>query len=177
MNPRPLLATTAISTRPKLGLPTDVTCTNDIDWIAIERTVTGDTPRPNLTRAEQQTATLLLVRAGFSEKEAALLVGVQPRQISRWKYDHGLSGAKTCTVDDCNDPVKGRGLCHRHYRRDQRARQAAEKQPRSGRAPARCGTRPGYKRHLRETTPICGPCADANRAYQNTRNQTLKEAA
>lgn len=49
--------------------------------------------------------------------------------------------------------------------------------PASRRAPARCGTRPGYKRHLREGTPVCDDCADANRAYANQRNQTMKEAA
>lgn len=45
------------------------------------------------------------------------------------------------------------------------------------REPAKCGTRPGYKRHHREGTPVCKPCADANRTYTNTRNQTLKETA
>jgi WhiB family redox-sensing transcriptional regulator len=45
------------------------------------------------------------------------------------------------------------------------------------RTPARCGTRPGYKRHLREGTPICDACADANRDYANQRLKTLKEAA
>lgn len=45
------------------------------------------------------------------------------------------------------------------------------------REPARCGTRPGYKRHHRENTPVCGACAQANRTYMNQRNQTLKEAA
>jgi WhiB family redox-sensing transcriptional regulator len=49
--------------------------------------------------------------------------------------------------------------------------------PSRRREPARCGTRPGYKRHLREHTGICEPCAEANRTYMNRRNQTLKEAA
>lgn len=51
------------------------------------------------------------------------------------------------------------------------------RKPATRRTPARCGTRPGYKRHLRENTPICEPCADANRQYANQRLQTLKEAA
>lgn len=42
---------------------------------------------------------------------------------------------------------------------------------------ARCGTRPGYKRHHREGTPVCTACANANRTYMNQRNQTQKEAA
>lgn len=47
----------------------------------------------------------------------------------------------------------------------------------SRRPRARCGTRPGYKRHHREGTPVCDACADANRAYANQRLQTLKETA
>lgn len=33
---------------------------------------------------------------------------------------------------------------------------------RSGRAPAKCGTRSGYQRHLRERSRICAPCRQAN---------------
>lgn len=51
------------------------------------------------------------------------------------------------------------------------------RKPTTRRTPARCGTRPGYKRHLREHTTICEPCAEANRTYMNQRNQTLKEVA
>lgn len=51
------------------------------------------------------------------------------------------------------------------------------RKPSTRRPPARCGTRPGYKRHHREGTPVCEPCADANRNYANQRLQSLKEAA
>lgn len=47
----------------------------------------------------------------------------------------------------------------------------------SRRPRARCGTRPGYKRHHREGTPVCQPCNDANRTYANQRLNNLKEAA
>lgn len=33
---------------------------------------------------------------------------------------------------------------------------------RSGRPPAKCGTRSGYQRHHREGTPYCVPCRQAN---------------
>lgn len=33
------------------------------------------------------------------------------------------------------------------------------------RTPAKCGTRPGYKRHLREHTAVCEPCRSANADY------------
>ena len=171
------LATWAVPTRPSIAVPTDITYTDDIDWIAVERAVTGDRPLPALNFDERRAAALLLTRAGFSEKETGSLVGCNARQVSRWKFEVGLSGAKTCSLDDCDDQVKGRGLCYRHYRQDERRRKAAERKPRSGRQPARCGTRPGYKRHHREGTPICDACAHANRTYTNQRNQTLKEAA
>lgn len=171
------LATWAVPTRPSIPVPTDITYTDDIDWIAVERAVTRDRPLPALNLDERRAAALLLTRAGFSEKETGSLVGCNARQVSRWKFEAGLSGAKTCSLDDCDDKVKGRGLCYRHYRQDERRRMAAERKPRSRRQPARCGTRPGYKRHHCEGTQICDACADANRAYQNPRNQTLKEAA
>lgn len=165
---RPLLATRACATPTRVALPTDITYTGDIDWIAIERAITGDLPRPQLTRAEQLTATLLLVQAGWTEKDTAEAVGVNRRQIARWKFDNGLSGASTCTADDCDDLVKGRGLCLKHYKQDQRRRERytapAKRMPRR-REPAKCGTRPGYKRHLREDTQACDACRAANANY------------
>lgn len=121
MNPRPLLATRAMDHRPRFSLPTDVTDSTDIDWIAVERTITGDQPRPELTRAEQQEAAIILVLAGVAEKATAHIVGVAPRQVARWKLARGLSKPNICRLTDCDDIVKAHGLCYRHYRRAQRA--------------------------------------------------------
>ncbi|GGJ87232.1 hypothetical protein GCM10011583_18460 [Streptomyces camponoticapitis] len=120
-----------LATRPSLGrqplpIPTDRTYSRGVDWIALERAIAGDWPRPQLTRHEQLTATLLLIRAGWTEKATAEAVGVQLRQVSRWKFEHGIGGASTCTRDDCGTQVKARGLCSPHYRQDQRRRKAAQ---------------------------------------------------
>jgi hypothetical protein len=40
------------------------------------------------------------------------------------------------------------------------------------REPAQCGTRPGYQRHLREHTAICGPCRQANTDADNRLRRT-----
>lgn len=177
MKARRALATWAIPTKPRIPMPTTDTFTGDIDWIAIERAITGDGPRPYLTLEERRTAVLLLTRAGVTEEQTALLTGVNRRQVSRWKFENGLSGSHTCRIDGCGQQVKARGLCDPHYKQDQRRREEAGLRPRSGRQPARCGTRPGYKRHHREGTPVCEPCAEANRTYGNQRLKTLKEAA
>ena len=43
---------------------------------------------------------------------------------------------------------------------------------------AECGTRGGYQRHLREKTPICAPCRQANTDADNLRrNGTTRVAA
>jgi hypothetical protein len=47
------------------------------------------------------------------------------------------------------------------------------------REPAKCGTRGGYQKHLREKTEICGPCRQANTDADNRlrRTGTSKAAA
>ncbi|MDL5205087.1 WhiB family transcriptional regulator [Streptomyces sp. ALI-76-A] len=40
------------------------------------------------------------------------------------------------------------------------------------REPAKCGTRPGYQKHLREKTPVCGPCRQANTDADNRLRRT-----
>ncbi|MCP3820112.1 hypothetical protein NLX86_19025 [Streptomyces sp. A3M-1-3] len=176
---RAALATWAKPAPAPLPFPTDRTYTGDIDWIAIERAITHDHPRVQLTRDEQLTATLLLIRAGWTEKDTAEAVGVDKRQIARWKYENGLGAARTCTLDDCGDQIKARGLCYRHYRQHERKRKAAARPTKGARRrePAACGTRPGYKRHHREGTPVCEPCQTANANYGTDRYHATKEAA
>lgn len=45
------------------------------------------------------------------------------------------------------------------------------------RTPAQCGTRPGYKKHRREGTPVCEPCQTANAEYATHRHHATKETA
>ncbi|MFG3510209.1 hypothetical protein ACGF5F_32455 [Streptomyces sp. NPDC047821] len=177
------LATRALPTRQRISIPTTNTYSQGVDWVAVERVIYGDLPRPDLTRTEQLAATLLLIRAGWTEKRTAEVVGVQIRQVSRWKFEHGLGGARTCQVDGCGDQVKGRRLCYRHYRQDERRRKAAarpaKKKASTPREAAKCGTRSGYKRHLRENTVVCPPCRRANAEYALSQYHTTpqKEAA
>jgi WhiB family redox-sensing transcriptional regulator len=75
-------------------------------------------------------------------------------------------------IDNRMDSGVWGGLDETQLRNIRRHRNPAQR-----RLPARCGTRPGYKRHRREGTPVCEPCADANRTYANQRLANLKEAA
>lgn len=43
---------------------------------------------------------------------------------------------------------------------------------RQKREPAKCGTRRGYRKHLREKTEICGPCRQANTDADNRLRRT-----
>lgn len=55
----------------------------------------------------------------------------------------------------------------------------APKPPAKKREPAKCGTRSGYQKHLREKTEICPPCRQANTDADNRlrRIGTTKELA
>ncbi|MGW1615745.1 WhiB family transcriptional regulator [Streptomyces sp. NPDC002285] len=60
-----------------------------------------------------------------------------------------------------------------------RGEKAAASGPRRERTSAKCGTRSGYQRHLREKTEICTPCRQANTDADNRlrRTGTTKAAA
>lgn len=81
-------------------------------------------------------------------------------ECARWAIDNGMDSGVWGGFDETQ---------LRNIRR--------HREPAKRRSPARCGTRPGYKRHHREGTPVCDACAEANRAYANQRLKTLKEAA
>ncbi|MFD4572059.1 WhiB family transcriptional regulator [Streptomyces sp. NPDC058417] len=44
--------------------------------------------------------------------------------------------------------------------------------PKAKRQPAKCGTRSGYQRHLKDKTAICGPCRQANTDADNRLRRT-----
>lgn len=44
--------------------------------------------------------------------------------------------------------------------------------PKTPRQPAKCGTRPGYQKHLREKTKVCAPCRQANTDADNRLRRT-----
>ncbi|MFE3169298.1 WhiB family transcriptional regulator [Streptomyces sp. NPDC059224] len=57
-------------------------------------------------------------------------------------------------------------------RRQRRATPKAAPVPKQPRQPAKCGTRPGYQKHIRERTEICGPCRQANTDADNRLRRT-----
>lgn len=64
--------------------------------------------------------------------------------------------------------------------RDRAPRNSASGKPqRKAQEPAKCGTRSGYQKHLREKTEICQPCRQANTDADNRlrRTGTTKAAA
>ncbi|CAM5591620.1 WhiB family transcriptional regulator [Streptomyces purpurascens] len=62
----------------------------------------------------------------------------------------------------------------RQKRRRFRARTdtTSPKPPAKKREPAKCGTRAGYQKHLREKTEICAPCRQANTDADNRLRRT-----
>lgn len=79
-------------------------------------------------------------------------------------------------------PKQRHRLYERLRDRAQRAGQTTESLPKpepKKREPAKCGTRSGYGKHLREKTEICGPCRQANTDADNRlrRTGTSKVAA
>lgn len=161
-------ASRAISIRPRVALPIE-TYSNDIDWIAVQRVIEDDRPLPALTREEQRVAALLLTAAGRSEKDAARLVGTHDRQVTRWKEQSGAKPPRPCTVDDCDSPIKALGLCHRHYRQEQRRRNPQPaKSTKSTKTTCRRGhAYPDCLGYRSSGKPYCRPCDRAARkAYR-----------
>lgn len=71
-------------------------------------------------------------------------------------------------------PGERRVIAKELRQREQAARQnnSAPKPVRKKREPAKCGTRGGYQKHLREKTPICQPCRQANTDADNRLRRT-----
>lgn len=166
-------ATRTLSTPPRIPLPLE-TYSNDIDWIAVQRVIEDDRPLPVLTREEQRVAALLLTAAGRSEKDTARLVGTHDRQVARWKEQSGIKQARVCQVADCEARIKALGLCHRHYRQEQRRRSPAPQKPtkttcRRGHAYPDCL---GYRSNGK---PYCRPCDRAARKAYRQRTATTTQ--
>jgi hypothetical protein len=154
--------------------PTD-TYSDDIDWIAVQRVVQNDRPLPALTRDEQRVAALLLVDAGCSEKDTARLVGTHDRQVRRWKEKAGLTTVRVCKETDCDGPIKALGLCHRHYRQEQRRRNPQP--PKTGKTTCRRGhAYPDCLGYRSNGKPYCRPCDRAARkAYRERTSTTTRD--
>lgn len=152
------------------SLPAE-TYSDDIDWIAVQRVVDNDWPLPALTRDEQRAAALLLTAAGRSEKDTARLVGTHDRQVARWKEQAGTKTRRACQVEDCEGQIKALGLCHRHYRQEQRRRNPAT--PKPARTTCRRGhAYPDCLGYRSSGKPYCRPCDRAARKEYRQRTAT-----
>ncbi|MGW6569834.1 helix-turn-helix domain-containing protein [Streptomyces sp. NPDC054975] len=72
--------------RARRGLPDEE---GEPDWVAVERTVAGDNPRPALTRQERQAVIAALLRKGATASTIADRAGVSLRTAYRWRARTG----------------------------------------------------------------------------------------
>jgi hypothetical protein len=88
----------------------------------------------------------------------------------------GIRGGKT-TSQRYNLYAQARK--NKHAAEQAQQSKPRQKTKRKSPEPAKCGTRAGYQKHLREKTAICGPCRQANTDADNRlrRTGTTKAAA
>lgn len=124
---RPLVACYVREQRPGFIPPAteDEFSTDTVDWYAVERAISGDTPRPELTRDEIREAALWLRRHGMERATVSVHLCVYERLVKEWEADAGMLGPdQLCTEDDCRKAKVGRGLCTSHLEADRKWRQA-----------------------------------------------------
>lgn len=163
----PIMASRVLHTSRPITLPVE-TYSNDIDWV--RRVVEDDWPLPALTRDEQRAAALLLTAAGRNEKDTARLVGTHDRQVARWKEQAGMKTPRVCQVDDCQGQIKALGLCHRHYRQEQRRRNPSP--PKTKTTCRRGHAYPDCLGYRSNGKPYCRPCDRAARKAYRQRTET-----
>ncbi|WP_228976724.1 helix-turn-helix domain-containing protein [Streptomyces sp. DH12] len=71
--------------------PAGATWHRDVDLVAVDRAVRGDSPRPELTEREQRYAVVVMTRAGYSGEAIAGRLGILERTVVRWRAHAGLS--------------------------------------------------------------------------------------
>jgi hypothetical protein len=130
-------------------------------------------------------------------RREAACIGVDPRAFfaeGRYAVEQSRSARGICAT--C--PVQARcaefaiqvgerygvwgGMTQRELRQRRQRPRRKPRQPKAAakrREPAKCGTRGGYQKHLREKTKICAPCRQANTDTDNRlrRTGTTRELA
>lgn len=127
MRERPFIAAVARSRRPGFIPPAteDKFSTDTIDWYAVERAISGEEPRPELTREELREATLWLRRHGMERAAVSVHLCIYERLIKEWEAEAGMLGPdQLCTIDGCRKARAGRGLCTGHLETDRHWRKA-----------------------------------------------------
>jgi hypothetical protein len=129
---RAFTATYTFAPRNTITPPTAEPTSDDgtIDWIAVERAAEGTYAPSLLTPDEKRAAALLMLKAGYSELAAADRIGVEKRQISRWKngaagrpapYPCGTNAAYNRHTRRHEKPCQPCRDAHRAYRNGQKA--------------------------------------------------------
>lgn len=91
--------------------------------------------------------------------------------IDCMKHEGGQSAKSRFGVYAGLTPRQRERLYHR-LRGRAKASKPAPKAPPKKREPAKCGTRGGYQKHLREKTEVCPPCRQANTDADNRLRRT-----
>jgi hypothetical protein len=124
---RPLSASHVREQRPTYISPAteDQFSTEQIDYYAVERAISGEKPRPELTRDELREAALWLRRHGMERAAVSVHLCVYERLIKEWEAEAGMLGPdQLCTADGCYKARAGRGLCTNHLAADRQWRKA-----------------------------------------------------
>lgn len=127
MRERPLIATIARGHSTSFIPPAteDEFSTDTVDYYAVERAISGEDPRPELTRDELREAALWMRRHGTERAHVSVHLCVYERLVKDWEADAGMLGPdQLCTEPDCHKARVGRGLCTNHLAMDRKWRQA-----------------------------------------------------
>lgn len=132
---RALTAATPRGTITRIGVThTDTySDTDDIDWIAVERTANSDYDPVLLNQAELREVALLLGRSGLRERAISNRIFTYERRIGEWLAEAGLlPPERICSRDNCSHLMVGLGLCTNHLqlkrKHEKRQREAAAPQ-------------------------------------------------
>ena len=127
MRERPLTAVYARGQRKAFIPPASENefSTEQVDWYAVERAISGDYPRPHLTLDEAREAALWMRRHGIDRAHVSVQLSVYERLVKEWEADAGMLGPdQLCTEPGCRKARAGRGLCTGHLNADRQWRKA-----------------------------------------------------
>lgn len=98
--------------------------TDDIDWHAVHRAISGEHPRVELNPQEAREAAICLRRNGIPRRNVSAQLCVYARLVKEWEAEAGLlTQDELCTTSDCPKPSVGRGLCATHLEQHRRHNQ------------------------------------------------------
>ena len=97
----------------------------DLDWVAIERAITGQPV--TLTEDEQRTAARVLHGLGHTDPDAAARVGTTAKRIAAWRKQDATP-VPVCAAEGCGQTIPTRGMCTAHQEQAEQAALARDNQ-------------------------------------------------